>query len=178
MDCKVIYGFYLLLSKTFHCLLFLLSESTDELEWTLALVWSFLWKCFGKEYLRGGKEGGLRRCIYGEQKYAFSVKILMSFEPHWICNKCLTTIVLLYQSRYNALSNSILSNNTLVCFNPDMMLYVFLSMYCTDTTRSRTQFSTNNTSVCINPNMMLYVFFSMYRSDTTRSLTLCSKQEK
>ena len=126
----------------------------------------------------GGKEGGLRRCIYGEQKYAFSVKILMSFEPHWICNKCLTTIVLLYQSRYNALSNSILSNNTLVCFNPDMMLYVFLSMYCTDTTRSRTQFSTNNTSVCINPNMMLYVFFSMYRSDTTRSLTLCSIQEK
>ena len=125
--------------------------------------------CFGKEDLRGGKEGGLRRCIYGEQKYAFSVKILMSFEPHWICNKCLTTIVLLYQSRYNALSNSILSNNTLVCFNPDMMLYVFLSMYCTDTTRSRTQFSTNNTSVCINPNMMLYVFFSVYRSDTTRS---------
>ena len=30
IDCKVIYGFYLLLSKTLHCLLLLLSESKDE----------------------------------------------------------------------------------------------------------------------------------------------------
>ena len=115
-----------------------------------------------------------------KKKYAFRIKIIVSFEPHWICNKCLTPIVLLslYQSRYNPFSNSIFSNNTLVCFNPDTALSVFLSMYHSDTTRSLTQCPTNNTSVCINPNMMLYVFFSMYRSDTTRYRTQFSTNNK
>ena len=33
------------------------------------------------------------------------------------------------------------SNNTLVCINPNKTLSVFLSMYRSDTTRSRTLFS-------------------------------------
>ena len=50
MKCKVIYGFDPSLSKTFHGLLFLLSESTDEFERRLALVWFgfFLREDFGK----------------------------------------------------------------------------------------------------------------------------------
>ena len=54
MDCKDIYGFDLSLSTTSQCLLFLLSESTDRFERTLALVGSFSERGFGKDDLRGG----------------------------------------------------------------------------------------------------------------------------
>ena len=54
MDCKVIYGFDLSLSKSFHSLLFLLSESTEKFEQRLALVWSFSKMGFGKDNIQGG----------------------------------------------------------------------------------------------------------------------------
>ena len=73
----------------------------------------------------------------------------------YVCNKCLTPKVFLslYQSRYNtlcilkyisfrynSLSNLMFSNNTSVCINPDTTLSA-LSIYRSDTTRSRTLFS-------------------------------------
>ena len=46
IDCKVVYGFDLSLSKTFPCLLFLCRR-------VLALVWGFSEGGFGKDDLRG-----------------------------------------------------------------------------------------------------------------------------
>jgi len=46
IDCKVVYGFDLSLSKTFPCLLFLCRR-------VLALVWFFSKGGFGKDDLRG-----------------------------------------------------------------------------------------------------------------------------
>ena len=57
IDYKVICGFDISLSKTFHCLLFLLSESSDKLEQRLALVSVSSERGFGKDDLREG--GGL-----------------------------------------------------------------------------------------------------------------------
>ena len=54
MNCKVIYGFDLSLSKIFYCILFLLSESTDKFERRLALVWSFSERGIGKDNLGMG----------------------------------------------------------------------------------------------------------------------------
>ena len=52
-----------------------------------------------------------------------------------------------------------------------LLQYFRLSLYCTDTSRSRTQSPINNTLVCINPDTTLYVFFNVYLKDTTRFQT-------
>ena len=60
MDCKVIYVFDLSLSKTFHWLLFRLSESIQmKLDGDLLWIGYCLREGFGKDDLRGGG----RRCI-------------------------------------------------------------------------------------------------------------------
>ena len=48
MDCKVIYGFDLSLSKTFHCLLFFFSQRVQN------IVGNFCERGFGKDDLREG----------------------------------------------------------------------------------------------------------------------------
>ena len=72
-----------------------------------------------------------------------------------VANALLQQVLLsLYQSRFNLLYSQYVSyrckllqdpmfyNNTSVCINPYTMVYIFLYVYSTDTTRSRTQCST------------------------------------
>ena len=65
IDCKIVYGFDLKLSKTFHYLLFLCRRVKRNLNEDL-LWFAFLREgSFGKDDLPGG--GVLRRLIYGHQ---------------------------------------------------------------------------------------------------------------
>ena len=72
-----------------------------------------------------------------------------------VANALLQQVLLsLYQSRFNLLCSQYVSyrynllqdpmfyNNTSVCINPYTMVYIFLYVHITDTTRSRTQCST------------------------------------